>query len=200
MLLRTPVLRAWLAALAMACTSPLYALTAAEVGSIAPQTQLDMPLPSGGIYELRSLTVNAVGVFTDADGSPWLRLEGTEAKDEDDFTVFIDAAEGQVEMALVVNTITLEDLGTGLEPLRAMAKARQGKLSYEGKNFSFSAAARAEFKAQGDASPVRVGYFVLQCDEDANLSLMVINWGARVEVLVNERIDPSQVSLHAAAH
>ena len=179
---------------------PACALNVGDVDKISVQAQLDMPLPVNGTYEIRSFRVSDVGRFKDGDGSEWSRLEGVGGKDEDGFTVFVDASEGQVEMALTIDSLELADLGTTVEQLRAMAKASQGKLAYGGKNFSFSAAARSQFTASPGAAATRLGYFILQCDEDVNLSIMVLNWGDRVEVLLNERLDASQVNLHLAGN
>lgn len=184
-----------LAAGALLCAVPAMALPVGDVARIAAQGQLDMPLPVDNVYDIRTLKVSSVGVFRDGDGSQWLRVEGSVAEDEDAWTVLIDSADGQVEMGLVINRLELADLGSSIGQLRAMAKAGEGKLSYEGKTFSFSGAARSQFTAGPGSAPVKLAYFILQCDEDNNLSLMVLNWGDHAEVLLNERIDPSQVSL-----
>jgi len=184
-----------ISAAALFGTSLSFALQPDELTKIVPQTQLSIPLPVNGIYDVRLVKVDVVGVFKDADGSEWLRIEGVATADNEPQTVFIDASSGEIELGLNVGNLELADLETSIDQLRGMAKAGEGSLVYEGKKYIFSGAGPSQFSEGANAKPIKVGYFILQSEQDHNLSLMVLNWGDRVEVLQNEHIDAKQVSL-----
>ena len=171
------------------------ALQAVELPKIAPQSQLTLPVPVNGSYENRTVKVDTVGMFKDLDGSEWMRVDTQEDDNLESQTLFVDASGGEVEIGLNVADLDLADLGITLDQLRAMAKAGQGDVNYEDKKYVFSGSGRSKFIASTNASPVNVGYFILQEEQDPNVSIMVLNWGDTTEVLLNEKVDASQVKL-----
>lgn len=170
------------------------ALQPTDVKKLAPQSEISLPLPINGVYDIRSVKLDSIGVFKDADGSEWLRLVTAGDSEIESQTLFVDAAGSTVEIGLNMASLDLKNLSITIEQLRGMAKTGNGSLSYEGRTFSFSGAGRSKYFADGKTNPANVGYFVLQQDQDPNYSIMVLNWGDKVEVLLNEKLDPQQIS------
>jgi len=188
--------RGWIFLAACTLTSvSAWALEPGELAKVTASSQLELPLPVKGVYEVHTLQVNALGNFKDADGSEWLRLDASSADTNEAQTLFVDSDGSAVEVGLVVGELSFADLGVSIAQLRDMAQAGQGQLSYEGKTYTLGGAAKSRFRKDARAEPVPVGYFILQSEEDHDLSIMVLNWGDRVEALQNERLDPSQVKL-----
>jgi len=181
--------RSWMGALVMCFfvySSPAHSLEIKDIPKIVPGAEMTLPLQDGDTYTSTAIKITEVGRFKDTDGSEWMRVDGNTAEG-DAVAAYVDILDSSLDIAVVVTELDLDDLGADIDKVRSIAKARTGTLTFGDHNYQFSGFGRTVFSSS-DATTGKAAYFIFQSKEDKDLSLMILNWGDRIEAFVNDRL------------
>ena len=177
----------------LAFAGAAHAFDVKDVHKLVPGAELMLPLQEGDAYVTSTIKLTEVGRFKDADGSEWLRLDGS-TNDGETVMAYMDILDSGVDVAVTVTQLDLEDLNTDLNSVRSMAKSRSGTLTFADQIFQFSGVGRTVFKSSS-ATEGKASFFIFQGADDKDLSLMILAWGDRIEVFLNERVASKEVVL-----